>query len=328
MAGEPIRKSNESPRWNLLTTAAPEGLVLSRVKLFLALSRTHHGLLDLAAPGVAALLCLGALPPPGVTALGLLTAFAGYTAVYALNDVVDYRGDREKVRQGGFRESADYLDAAAVRHPMAQGLLSVKEGLLWTGGWALVALMGAYLLNPVCAYIFLGGCLLEAVYCSMLRVSHLRTQVSGVVKTLGGVAAVYAVNPHPSPLFLITLFLWLFFWEIGGQNIPADWVDFEEDQRLQAKTVPVQMGLEKAGRIILGSLGISAALSLALLLLSPARLSPLLLVPALGASLYFLLLPAWQLYRTRARRQAAILFTRASYYPLAMLIVALISLMT
>jgi len=47
-------------------------------------------------------------------------------------------------------------------------------------------LAGAYRLNPVCAYIFVGGCLLEAVYCRLLRVSHLRTLVSGLVKTLGG----------------------------------------------------------------------------------------------------------------------------------------------
>ena len=67
--------------------------VIHRLKLFLALSRTPHGLLDLATPGLAALLCLGGFPTPGVTLLGLLTVFAGYTAVYALNDLVDYRTD-------------------------------------------------------------------------------------------------------------------------------------------------------------------------------------------------------------------------------------------
>jgi 4-hydroxybenzoate polyprenyltransferase len=71
------------------TTIVAERSGFARLKLFLALSRTPHGLLDLATPLLAALLWLGHLPPGDVTALGILGAFAGYTAVYALNDIVD-----------------------------------------------------------------------------------------------------------------------------------------------------------------------------------------------------------------------------------------------
>ena len=56
---------------------------LSRLKLFFALSRTPHGLLDMATPAVSALLWLGDFPTLKVIALGLVTAFSGYTAVYA-----------------------------------------------------------------------------------------------------------------------------------------------------------------------------------------------------------------------------------------------------
>ncbi len=147
----------------------------------------------------------GGLPPFGVIALGLLTVFAGYTAVYALNDVVDYRVDQEKLKAAGAGPKPGYLDALFMRHPMAQGRVSFGEGLLWTVAWAAMALAGAYQLNPVCAYIFLAGCLLEAVYCLLLRVSHLRTLVSGLVKTLGGVAAVFAVAPHPARWFLLAV---------------------------------------------------------------------------------------------------------------------------
>ena len=139
-------------------------------------------------------------------ALGLLTAFAGYTAVYALNDVVDYRVDREKALQGMLPDAGGDLDAVYLRHPLAQGFLTLREALSWTVGWALVALIGAYLLNPVCALIFLAGGALEAIYCLLLRVSYLRVFVSGVVKTLGAVAAVFAVDPEPSLLFLTALF--------------------------------------------------------------------------------------------------------------------------
>jgi 4-hydroxybenzoate polyprenyltransferase len=302
---------------------APE-LWLSRVKLFLALSRTPHGLLDLAAPALAALLWLGGFPPLGVTVLGLLTVFAGYTAVYALNDVVDYRVDQEKLRLKG-PEEGHYLDAVFMRHPLAAGRVSFPEGLGWTAVWALVALLGAYALNPVCALIFLGGCLLETAYCLLLKISQLRLLVAGVVKSLGAVAAVFAVDPKPSPIFLAVLFLWLFFWEIGGQNIPADWHDVEQDRSLEAKTIPVVLGLPRAAALALVSLTCSLAFSVVTLGLAPVSFSlfPQLLISGLG--IYLLLLPAWRLFRGQTQSQAADLFNRASYYPLAVLAVVLIN---
>jgi 4-hydroxybenzoate polyprenyltransferase len=296
-----------------------------RLKLFLALSRTPHGLLDLATPGVAALLCLGRVPDTPIILLGLITVFAGYTAVYALNDLVDYRTDKTKIRAGGLQDEG-YLDGLMVRHPMARGLLSFQEGFFWAVAWAAVALVGAYLLNPVCALIFVAGALLETVYCLMLKRSHLRILVSGVVKTLGGVAAVFAVNPRPSPLFLLLLFLWIFFWEIGGQNVPADWHDLEEDRRWQAKTVPLRYGAEESGKIILGALVISVALLLPLQGASPARFSWFFQVLSLGAGVVLLIIPAFRLYQTQERSRATVLFNYASHYPLVILLLTVLAL--
>jgi 4-hydroxybenzoate polyprenyltransferase len=297
---------------------------LSRLKLLLALSRTPHGLLDMASPGAAAVLAMGAIPPPLVIALGLVTAFAGYTAVYALNDLVDYRSDREKVRQIGSVASSHDLDGVFARHPMAQGLLKFREGLVWAVGWAILALLGAYILNPICALIFLMGCLLEATYCLLLRISHLRTVVSGAVKTSGGMAAVFAVDPHPSPLFLVTLFLWLFFWEIGGQNVPNDWADLEEDHKLQARTIPVHVGPDGSMGVIVWCLGLAVGLSLALGWMAPRPQGLPFLLGALLAGLYTLIIPAIRLRKTRAPAEAAALFNRASYYPPAVLLVTAI----
>jgi 4-hydroxybenzoate polyprenyltransferase len=297
-----------------------------RLKPFLALSRTPHGLLDLATPGLAALLCLGGFPGVAITLLGLITMFAGYTAIYALNDLVDYRTDKTKIGAGGLKAEG-YLDGVMVRHPMAQGLLNFKEGFLWAMAWAAVALLGAYLLNPICALIFVAGALLETVYCLMLERSHLRILVSGVVKTLGGVAAVFAVNPRPSPVFLTLLFLWIFFWEIGGQNVPADWHDLEEDQRWHAKTVPVRFGAEGSGRIILGSLILSVALLLPLQGTSPAQFSWFLRFLSLGAGVVLLILPALRLYQTKERSRATVLFNYASYYPLAIFLLTVLGLL-
>ncbi len=301
-------------------------VAISRLKLLLALSRTPHGLLDLGAPAAAALLWLGRLPPLATTALGLLTVFAGYTAVYALNDLVDCRVDREKLRLQGGPGANYYLDAVFLRHPLAAGRMSLPEGVLWTGAWALVALLGAYCLNPACALIFLAGCLLETTYCLLLRVSHLRLLVAGVVKSLGAVAAVLAVDPRPSPWFVAVLFLWLFFWELGGQNIPADWHDLEQDTHLKAKTIPVVYGPEKARFMAMGFLSLSLVFSLVVLKMSPAQISVFQQLLILGGGIYLLLLPAWGLLRSGARSRAETLFNRASYYPLAVLAVVLLSL--
>ena len=302
------------------TTSLPNPAGLSRLKLFLALSRTPHGLLDMAAPSLSAVLWLGTFPSAEMTVLGLLTAFAGYTAVYALNDVSDLRVDREKIRSMELPETNRDLDSAFVRHPLARGMLSYGEGVFWMWAWAASAMVGAYLLNPFCSVIFLLACLLEYIYCSLLKISHLRGLISGVIKTSGPVAAVWAVDPDPEPLFLIILFLWLFCWEIGGQNIPNDWADLEIDRKLKAKTIPVYFGLRGSILVILSCLFISLAMSLVIPWVLPQETGISYWIGALFAGFYFLLLPGYRLYRNKTPEDAFHLFNRASFYPLAMLV--------
>ena len=300
--------------------------ILSRLKLFWALSRTPHALLDMAHPAMAALLCLGQFPSLGKTLLGILTVFSGYTAVYALNDLVDYRTDKEKMAQGLYSDSKEYLDGAIVRHPMAKGDLSLKQGLLWVLLWGVVALSGAYLLNPICMYIFVGGCVLESIYCMLWRVSPLRTLVNGVVKPLGAVAAMYAVNPYPPLMLLIGVFLWIFCWEIGGQNIPADWADIEEDRRFKAKTIPVIFGAVKAGILSFILLIISFFLNIFVFLIAPISFNLWAYLTVVVVNCYLLLLPALNLFETNIRANVIILFNKSSYLPLATLLVTLFAL--
>jgi 4-hydroxybenzoate polyprenyltransferase len=298
------------------------------LKLFWALSRTPHGLLDMCTPAFAALLWLGAFPPPEIILIGLFTAFAGYTAVYALNDVVDYRVDKEKAAAGMLAAAACDLDGIIVRHPMAQGLLSFHEGLIWALGWASAALIGAFLLNPACVAVFLGGCALEALYCRLWRVSPYRTLVSGAVKTSGAVAAVFAVDPQPSPALLGALFFALFFWEIGGQNIPNDLTDLEEDRRLQARTLPVHYGVARAVLIAGATLAAAVVFNVIVFQFSPLPNSALFALLALAVSCYLLVWPGLRLFHGQDRSAAMQLFNRASYYPAAMLALVLISLLT
>jgi len=300
---------------------------MPKLKYLFALSRTPHGILDLASPALAALLWYGCVPPFRIVFIGLVTAFAGYTAVYALNDLVDYRLDKKKLDQGGLGAGAGDLDALMVRHPLAHGVLTYKEGLFWTTAWSLLALIGAYLLNPLCILIFLIGCALEMIYCFLWKTSPFRSLISGAVKTVGGVAAVFAVDPHPTPAFLVLLFLWLFFWEIGGQNIPNDWMDMEEDRLVQAKTIPVELGKTWAISIIFPSLLLVVALNAVLMRFSPWGGELIAVAASLGLGIYLLLLPGYRLIQTKARPQAVLLFNRASYYPLAVLTVVSLSLM-
>jgi 4-hydroxybenzoate polyprenyltransferase len=288
-----------------------------------ALSRTSHGILDVATPILAALVWLGNFPPPFTMIIGFITALAGYTAVYAFNDLVDYEVDKERLSKGGPLDPSDYLDTVYVRHPVARGLLTFRKGLLWAFFWASVALIGAYLLNPVCAFIFLLSILMETVYCRMAKISHLRVIVSGFVKTSGATAAVFAVDPNPQPLLLLILFLWLFFWEVGGQNVPADWFDVDEDRQLSFKTIPARFGLEVAGRIILTSIIITLAMNVLLIVLLQHRFSFFTLGASVAAGLYLLFFPAYNLYKAQEPALVSRLFNRASFYPFALLVVVL-----
>lgn len=285
---------------------------------FLALSRTTHGILDVAMPGFTALLWLGAFPEWQVLLLSLLTAFAGYTAIYALNDLVAIKTDREKFAGQGINQGYS-VEASAMRYPLAQNILSAKQGWAWFALWYALALIGAYLLNPAIVFIVIAAALLEVVYCRLLKVTYWRTLVSGLVKSCGPVAAVFVVQPEPSLPLLMLMLSWLMLWEIGGQNIPADWNDVEEDKRVGAKTIPLTFGPQKAGLLVVITLSLTTLASLFLPLMSPKALGWPYLVASGLAGLYLLVLPGIQLYQKRESRQAGRLFDHASYYPLAQL---------
>lgn len=293
-----------------------------RILLYFALSRTPHGILDMTTPAFAALLWLGRLPSATVIIIGCLTTFAGYTAIYALNDIVGYSSDRMKFQHGGFGTGAGDLDAVFIRHPMAQGYLSYGEGVAWALFWGTIALAGAWYLNPVCVMIFAGGCLLEALYCILWRVSPYRTLVSGAVKTLGAVAAVYAVDPAPDIRFVLLLFGCLFAWEVGGQNVPNDWADLEEDRRFGGKSIPAVFGLGISNGIILWSNIIAVCLCGAMFAVLDGSALPVYGAFAVTLAAVLLLIPAGRLYLDGSAALAMTLFNRASYFPLSMFLVA------
>ncbi|WP_455381646.1 UbiA family prenyltransferase [Salinispira pacifica] len=286
---------------------------------YFALSRTPHAVLDLAAPAVSALLWAGMLPAPRIVLLGIITSFAAYTAVYALNDLVDYRRDCE--RSAGCPDPDADIDAAMQLHPVAQGCISFRSALAWTVAWAVIASVGAYLLNPVCLFMFLAACLLEAFYCTLGGVTPFRTLIAGVVKSAGPLAAILAVDPSPAPGRFLLFFAWVFLWEVGGQNIPNDLADAAEDRQLGLRTVPV--ALSPALVAAMTFLTLLATVALSVPLAGSARgaveVTALLLIVAVGIGQ--LLLPGAKLFSSIDRKNALRLFNRASYYPLGVLVV-------
>lgn len=288
------------------------------MKRFFALSRTTHGVLDLAMPGFVALLWLGEFPPVLTIVLSLFTAFAAYTAIYALNDLIGIAVDKEKFA-GGI--NAGYsVEASDLRYPLAQNALSIRNGALWFAGWFIAAMIGAYILNPFIVVILALAAILEVIYVLLLKVTYLRTFVSGLVKSSGPIAAIFVVDPNPDLSKVLLVLIWIFVWEIGGQNIPADWNDTAEDKRVHAKTIPLHFGTQAAGIIVLFALALTVTFSLLLPRVSPLTLGFPYLLASAFAGLALLLKPGFDLYSQQSEgRRAAMLFDRASFYPMAQL---------
>jgi len=292
------------------------------LRLFLGLSRTPHGVLDMATPATAALLVLGAFPPLEVILIGAATAFAGYTAVYALNDLVDYRVDKERIARSETRANLEDLDGIFVRHPIARDMLSLRSGLFWFLFWAGVALAGAWYLNPVCAFLFVAVAVLETLYCKLLTITPLKILPAALVKASGGLVGAYAVRPDPPAGFLAILVLWLAAWEVGGQNVANDILDLEEDRKVGARTVATVLGMADSVFIATAASSMAALAGVAVFWFSGAGVGWIYPVGAALLSWKLLLEPAHGLYRQPGPESAANLFNRSSYLPLGSLAVA------
>lgn len=286
------------------------------MKRFFALSRTSHGVLDLAMPAFCALLWGGRFPDWTIILLSIFTAFSAYTAIYALNDLVGMAIDREKFSKHELNTGYS-VEASELRYPLARNILSLQSGLIWMGFWFILAIIGSYLLNPTIVFILITASVLEVIYCLLLKVTYLRTLVSGLVKASGPIAAIYVVDSSPSLTSLLIVLVWVFFWEIGGQNVPADWNDTAEDISINAKTIPIHFGAQKAGLIVLTALAVTVITSAFLPLVSPAPLGLPYILASLVIGFVFLLRPGFQLSQNRDGRYAAMLFDKASYYPMA-----------
>ncbi len=287
------------------------------VRKFFGLSRMTHSILDIAHPAAGALLVLGAFPSASTVVIGLAAAFAGFTAVFALNDVMDCGVDCEKMAKLTGKKECFDIDSVGYRHPIAQGALSFKAALAWVISWGAVSLACAFFLRPVCAALMVGALALEIGYCKLLRVTHWKGILSGAMVAVGGLAGVYAVTAAPPALFVAVFFAWAFAWEVGCRNIPNDWSDIEEDACLGIKTVPVRYGRRAASWISFALLCLTVAASLVFPLVAPMRHGAIYFAGALAAGAALLIVPAIRWVRDQKLTSALYLFNRACFYPLA-----------
>lgn len=267
-------------------------------------------------PVFAVLVYLGEIPDLDIIVIGVIIVFAGYTSVYALNDIVGYKDDIKKIRNNRRYSGLVDLDSVFVRHPLAQGYIRLKSAVWWAACWGGVALTGAYYLNPVCVLIFLSAALLEVGYCLLLKITFLRILFSGFVKTAGPIAAIFAVDPSPEPVLPILIFVFHFLWEAGGQNIPNDYTDMEEDKLLKAKTLPIQFDRKITCWLVVTLLIGAFLTTSAIFFYAPIVFNTIAFVILIVGSLLFLIIPALRLTITNNNREAMILFNKASYYPL------------
>ncbi len=298
----------------------PQAALRGSVGKFFGLSRMSHSLLDVPYLAVGAILAVGALPPLRTIILGLLSASAGLTAIFALNDIMDRRVDAKKMEACAEKPASFDLDSLGLRHPVAQGKLSLTAGLAWVVFWGALSFALAWLVRPVCAWLLLGAAGLEAAYCSLLRVTAWKTTLSGCNVATGGLAGLYAVAPAPSPALVILFFLWSFAWEVGCRNVPNDWTDVNEDSLLGIRTIPVRFGLKTAARISFATMMVSVVCAALFPLLSRLAFWPVYELGAFGAAAYLLILPSLRWQRELSRKSAMTFFNRACFYPLAVFV--------
>ena len=96
---------------------------------------------------------------------------------------------------------------------------------------------------------------------------------------------------------------------------------------MNAKTIPVHWGLPWANAIIMITIVLALTMNAVIFYFSQVRFEFVYIAISLMVGFYLLLLPALRLNKTRQKNQAMALFNKASYYPLALLVVVVLKLL-
>ena len=284
---------------------------MRRAVLFLDLARGKSALFSVSEPVLCAMLATGTIPSLRVCLLGILAALAGYFCVYSLNDLLDLRADREEIRLSSpdplaWKPQVAHMDIMSLRHPVAAGALPVWAAVTWVVVLGLIWFGAAYLLRPLCAYLFIGCAALEIIYCSLRRRTWLKVIPAAAMVAVGGLAGWFAVGK--TTWGALAFFFLLYGWETG-RNLTNDLADVEHDRMVGITTLASMRGPGVASKVILAD-------GMAMVLISLAQPVTWVVRGLLAAvALLTMTLPSLVLYRNPDEPSAQRYFNRLTFFP-------------
>ena len=284
---------------------------MRRVLLFLDLARSRSALLSVSEPILGAMLATGTIPSLRVCLLGIVAALAGYFCVYSLNDLLDLKADREEIRLSSpdplaWKPEVTHMDIVTLRHPVAAGALPLWAAVTWVSVLGIIGLTAAYLLRPLCAWLFIACALLEILYCSLRRRTWLKVIPAATMVAVGGLAGWFAVGE--ATWGALAFFFLLFAWE-AGRNLTNDLADVVHDRMVGITTLASTHGPVLAARIIVADAVVIVAIAL-------AQPSPWVVRGLLAAvAIVTMTIPAFVLRRDPSEPSAQRYFNRLTFFP-------------
>jgi 4-hydroxybenzoate polyprenyltransferase len=284
---------------------------MRRVALFFDLARGKSALFSVSEPVLGAMLATGAIPSLRVCLLGILAALAGYFCVYSLNDLLDLRADREEIRLSSpdplaWKPEVAHMDIVTLRHPVAAGALPLWAAVTWVVVLGLIGLVAAYLLRPLCAYLFIGCAALEIIYCSLRRRTWLKVIPAAAMVAVGGLAGWFAVGK--TTWGALAFFFLLYGWETG-RNLTNDLADVKHDRMVGITTLASTHGERVAAKAILAD-------GIAMVLISLAQPVAWVVRGLVAAvAMLTMTLPSLVLHRSPDEPSAQRYFNRLTFFP-------------
>jgi 4-hydroxybenzoate polyprenyltransferase len=323
----------ESSKIQTLITKGTKGSFSDYIRALLGLSRAIIAVFVVGQAGLAAILALQGLPPFRIIIIGALACLTGSSALIGLNDLMDVDIDRKRLEHQRTVETFD-LGSTFIHHPVAKGALSFRAGVIWVITLSAISMYLTYLLQPWLFPVLAVVAIFVAFYSWLGRRSSLGKIIAvACAVVIGAVAGWLAVKPPESPeefQVFILFALWTFLWEMGGRNIPNDFGDLEEDERLGLKTIPVICGPKAASRIAFGLLiaTVLAGFKFTSLFVEFADvdISQFFSIGTAMLGLIFLIWPAIDLLKNPKPDFAVRLFNKACLYPIFVLILLIANL--
>lgn len=303
------------------------------IRALLGLSRAIIAIFVVGQAGLAAILALQSLPSMRTIIFGSLACLTGSSALIGLNDLMDVDIDRKRLEHQRTVETFD-IGSTFIHHPIAKGALSLRAGIIWVVVLSAISMYSTYLIQPWLWPILAVVALFVMFYSWLSRRSSLGKIVAvACAVVIGAVAGWLAVKTPETPdefLIFYLFIIWTFLWEMGGRNIPNDFGDLEEDERLGLKTIPVCYGPVIASRIAFGLLVATVltgfVFTTIFIELADIDVPQFFSIGTAMLGLLLLIWPAIDLLKNPKPDFAVKLFNKACLYPIFVLILLVINL--